>query len=266
MLAATEHGSLLIVIACFGYSQTTDKPLAFDAASIKPNATVSAEGRAGPAGGSVRITQGTVVGRNVTARRIILTAYRLSEYQLSGGPAWLDRDTFDLNAKANTPANAEQVRQMLQTFLAERFKLTIRHGTKEMQVYALTVGKNGLGPNLHELKEGQAPPNMRDENWGNRSGRAGPTVLMRGHLSDFALALSADPFNRLLGRPVVDKTGDRSIYTGLLHWLEIEGHPGTPDDDDVVPALRDEFGFRLESQKAPIDILLIDPIEKPDAN
>jgi uncharacterized protein (TIGR03435 family) len=263
MLPSAVGTCLLFGIACLVFGQPADKPLTFDAASVKLSASASGGGRAGPAGGTVRITQGTVVGRSATARRIILTAYRLSEYELSGGPAWLDSDTFDLNAKANGPANTDQLRQMLQTLLAERFKLAVHRGSREMPVYALTVAKNGLGPNLHEEKEGQERPVLSPgEKWGSRAGQTGPTVVLRGRMPDFALGLSGEPFQRAIGRPVVDETGVQGIYTGFLHW--IEANPG--DDGDIIPALQHEFGLKLESKKAPVDIVIIDRIEKPDAN
>jgi uncharacterized protein (TIGR03435 family) len=72
-----------------------------------------------------------------------LAAYHLTEYQLSGGPGWLDNDRFDIEGRAATPAGEEQLRAMLNTLLAERFKLVVRHESKEMPVYALTVGKKG---------------------------------------------------------------------------------------------------------------------------
>jgi uncharacterized protein (TIGR03435 family) len=226
---------LLVVISCLVYGQTVEKPLTFDVASIKPNASAPAGGRAGPAGGTVRITQGTVVGRGATARRIIQAAYRLSEYQVSGGPSWLGNDTFDLNAKANAPANADQVRQMLQTLLAERFKLAVHRGAREMPVYALTLGKSGLGPNLHPMEEGREPTIPREERWGSRTGREGPYVVLRGRLSDIAFALTGDLFGGALGRPVVDKSGVEGMYIGYLHWVEVEGRPGTPTATILFP-------------------------------
>jgi uncharacterized protein (TIGR03435 family) len=237
---------------------STEKPVAFDVASIKPNNTVSGEGRSEPVGGTVRITPGMVVGRRATARRIIQVAYRLTDYQVSGGPAWLDSETFDLDAKAET-ADKNQLRQMLQTLLSERFKLVVHRGTREMSVYAMTVGKKGPGPNLHELKEAQAAPPMSEAKpeFGNsRVGLGGPTVIFTGGtMQDLAIALSGPTYN--LGRPVVDKTGLQGMYYGYLHWV---------DDNDVVPALQEELGLKLESQKAAVEILVIDSIAKPDPN
>jgi hypothetical protein len=81
-------------------------------ASIKPNNLVSGGGKAGPSGGVVRFTAGKVAG-TATTRTIILAAYHLTEYQLSGGPGWLDNDRFDIEGRAATPTGEEQLRAML---------------------------------------------------------------------------------------------------------------------------------------------------------
>jgi len=234
---------------------STEKPLSFDVASIKPNNSPPG-GRGGPVGGSVRFTEEGVVGRKATLRRIIQAAYRLTEYQVSGGPGWLDSDTFDVEAKTETPANKDQLRQMLQTLLADRFKLAAHRGTREILVYFLTVGKNGPGPTLHELKDGEPPPELKGITFGGSHQVPGPTVIMRGTLQDFAIELSGPPFS--VGRLVVDKTNLHGTYVGFLHWGE--------DGDDAISALRDEFALKLESQKAPAEILVIDHAERPSEN
>jgi uncharacterized protein (TIGR03435 family) len=197
-----------------------------------------------------------MVGRKATVRRIIQAAYRLTEYQVSGGPGWLDSATFDVEAKTETRANKHQLRQMLQTLLADRFKLAAHLGTREMPVYFLTVGKNGPGPTLHELKDGEPPPELKGVTFGGSHQVEGPTVIMQGALQDFAIELSGPLFG--VGRIVVDKTSLHGTYLGFLHWGD--------DGDDVISALRDEFGLKLELQKAPVEILVIDHAERPSEN
>jgi hypothetical protein len=147
---------------------STPKPLEFDAASIKPYSGGDGGGRNGgigggppldTGGGGLRFTPGRVASapNGVTARRMILEAFHLTQYQLSGGPGWLDTDRFALEAKAEG-ADENQLRQMLQTLPAERFKLVGHRETREMAVYALLVGKNGT--KLHEC--------LRD--WQGRTG------------------------------------------------------------------------------------------------
>ena len=231
-------------------------PPTFDVASIKLN-TSPPGGRRGPDGGSVRITPGTVTGRRATVSKLIQTAYRITAYQIAGAPAWISSDEFDIEAKAET-SDKNQLRQMLQTLLSDRFKLAFHRTTREMPVYVMTVGKNGIGPNLHPMKEGDTVPQMRDAKpvWGSSGGSAGPTVIFTGDTMDeFALIFSGAMYN--FGRPVVNKTGLHGIYYAFLHWGE---------DDDPVPSIQEQFGFRFESQKAPVEIFAIDSVEKPAPN
>ncbi len=231
----------------------TPAPLVFDAASIKPFSG-GGGGRSGAAGanppraigGGLRITPGRVVSApaGVTAGKMILEAFHLTQYQLSGGPAWLDSDRFDLEAKAEG-AGENQLRQMLQTLLAERFKLVVHRETKEMPVYALVVDKNG--PKFHEWKEGDPLPAF---------GSGGHANNFRdvGTMRRLADVLSAGPD---LGRPVLDKTGLRGVYVFYAEW---------DDGEDFLPALQHQLGLKLESQRGPVDNLVIDHIDKPTAN
>jgi uncharacterized protein (TIGR03435 family) len=219
----------------------------FEAASIKPNNSVDGAGRAGPSGGFLKYPPGRVLG-TATARTIILEAYHLTEHQLSGGPGWLENDKFDLEARAATPADKDQLRLMLQTMLAERFKLAVRHETKEMPVYALTVGKNG--PKLHDVK----PDDAGFVKVPASEGSTGNGLVTRGSMQDFAFLLSG---SSSIDRPLLDKTGLKGSYTLLVHWNA---------DEDFMTAVQDQLGLKFESQRAPVDTIVIDHIEKPDAN
>lgn len=91
---------------------------------------------------------------------MILEAYHLSQYQLSGGPRWLESERYSIEAKADSPANEDQLRSMLQTLLRQRFQLTVHRDSRQMQVYALTVNKSGL--KLLELQEGEPMPSGKE--------------------------------------------------------------------------------------------------------
>jgi uncharacterized protein (TIGR03435 family) len=225
------------------------QPPAFDAASVKPNTTPRG-GREIPGGGSLRFTPGRVTGTRVTARRIILEAYHLTEYQLSGGPGWVESDRFDIEGKAATPADRNQLRQMLQPLLAERFKLVVRHETKEMPVCALVVAKNGS--KLHEVKPGDPTPAPSNDH----PGRGGTTNHMFDleTMQEFADSLSR---NSSFDRPVLNKTGLQGTYLISLEW---------GSDEDYQTAIEEQLGLKFESQKAPMDTIVIDHIEKPDPN
>jgi uncharacterized protein (TIGR03435 family) len=229
------------------------KLLVFDAASIKPFSG-GGGGRNGglgvnpprAIGGSLRFPPGRVVSApaGVTARKVILEAFHLNQYQLSGGPGWLDSDRFELEAKAEG-ASENQLRQMLKTLLAERFKLVAHRETKEMPVYALMVGRNG--PQFHEWKDGDPLPEFG-------SGSHATTFRDVGTMRRLADVLSAGPD---LGRPVLDKTGLKGTYLFYAEWDEGE---------EFLPALQQQLGLKLESQRGPVDNLVIDHIDKPTAN
>jgi len=235
----------------------------FDAASIKP----VAPGDRPNTGffGSLKFTPGMVLsGRgNVSAGRIILEAYHLHDYQLIGGPAWLTSDNFALEAKADTPADEGQLRLMLQTLLTKRFKLVTHRETREMPVWALTVAKGG--PKLHDMKPGEAMPRSREEmaklglarTWDGPL--AGNMVEIGGiqTLVDILYGMSANPNSGMETRPVLDKTGLAGNYLFFFQWGANEYFK------DVV---QEVAGLKLEPSKAPVEVLVVDHIEKPDGN
>lgn len=254
MLQSIAQAILPAITVCLVYGQPPEKQPAFDVASIKPYSG-GGGGRNGGAGGGppvarsgggLRFMPGRVASApiGVTARRTILEAFHLTQYQLSGGPAWLDSDRFDLEAKA-AGANENQLRQMLQTLLAERFKLVVHRETKEMPMYYLVAAKNGT--KLHEWKEGDPLPAFG-------SGGHPNNFRDRGTMQRLADVLSNGPE---VGRPVFDKTGLPGVYVFYVEWDEGE---------EFLPAMQQQLGLKLEPQKGPVDCLFIDRIEKPDPN
>jgi uncharacterized protein (TIGR03435 family) len=260
MPGSTVRAGFLVLAVCLAYSQTVEKPPGFDVASIKPHSdtaesgstsrggVIISKGGGGGApfrGGSLSFRQGTAASgrRGVTARRVILEAYRLTTYQLSGGPGWLDTDVFDLEAKAETAAG-NQLRQMLQTLLAERFQLVVRRETKEMPVYALMMGKNGT--KLPGWKQGDPVPMPVN--------RYPKNLRFAGTMQDLADDLSGSD---LVGRPVLDKTGLTGAYVLSFGWEA---------DEDYIRALQEQLGLKLESQKAALDAVVIERIQKPSPN
>ena len=233
--------------------------------------------------GRLQFTPGRIFGRRVTTRQIILEAYHnLTDYQISGGPNWLDADTFDLDARTEGAADIDQVRTMLRALLAERFKLIVRSEKKEMPVYALTVAKSALGPQIHPItREDPDPPTEKiREMLGNHTSAGRGTInIIRSNMEEFAHRLSAlyavqqsdvsaiaahagmDPLSVITGRPidrpVIDKTGLKGDYFIVLAWNF---------DEDVKSLLEEELGLKLVPEKALVDTLTIDHIEKPTGN
>ena len=226
-------------------SALAQTPPEFDAASIKPSAI---EGRNGP----VQFEPGRVYSPNVHAFRMILAAYHLEEYQLEGKPDWLDSENFALDAKAAAPVDENQLWLMLQTLLRQRFKLVVHHETKEISVYALIVGKNGT--KLRQWKQGDpVPPRV-----GGADGFA--SALTHQTIEHFVSTLNLPGLNAMYGlnRPVLDKTGLPGVY--------LFNYSAASPDDFRTGVIEDQLGLKLESQKAPVDVLVIDHIEKPSEN
>jgi uncharacterized protein (TIGR03435 family) len=196
---------------------------------------------------------GRLTIRNASLKFCIEWAYGVKDYQISG-PGWLDSEHFDIVAKAERGALEDRLRQMLQALLADRFKLSLHRETKEMPVYALTVGKEGA--KIHPVKA-----DGKSRTGGGRGHLTGQKISMP-QLADL-LTVGAQ---RELGRPVIDKTGLKGAFDIALNWTpedprpagETEAAPGP----DLFRALQQQLGLRLDSQKGPVEILVIDHVER----
>jgi uncharacterized protein (TIGR03435 family) len=255
--------ALLFALACsLAHTQTSEKRLAFDAASIKP---VEAPAVRGPgmmlalnSGGFLEFSRAGVSATRVTTERIVLAAYNLKTQQLLGAPEWLEYDWFALEAKAETAADENQLRLMLQTLLVERFKLVAHHETRVLPVLALTVSKNG--PKLHELKAGQLMPT--DSNALAALGIDRPklhsklagTMMEHGTIQHLADAISTSAY---VDRPVVDRTGLKGDYIFFVQW---------DTGGSLLGEIGRQLGLKFVAGKAAVDVLVIDRIEKPEAN
>lgn len=124
--------------------------LEFEVATVKPSVLPAGNGRIrlGRQGGPGKGDPTRVTYSFSTLRDLMMDAYNVKRSQISGAPGWMDSEQFDIVAKVPQGATKEQVRVMLQNFLAERFRLTFHRETKERPIYALVVGAKG--PNLKE--------------------------------------------------------------------------------------------------------------------
>jgi uncharacterized protein (TIGR03435 family) len=185
------------------------------------------------------------VAENSSLDELIRFAYSLKDYQVSG-PVWLndDSESFDVLAKASPDTPDDQVRVMLQTLLMERFKLTAHRESRLLPIYELVVGKNG--PELQA-----ADPAGRK----GTSSRGGNMSAKNVTLTDFAYALS-----RRLKRPVFDKTGITGAYDINLHYAREED--GASTAPSLFTAIQETIGLRLVAAKGPVEILIVEHIEK----
>jgi uncharacterized protein (TIGR03435 family) len=221
---------------------STNEPQ-FEVTSIKP----SAPGTHGPTLYNPTNTRFAVA--NVTPKYLIAYAYDVSEFQIIGGPSWIDADEYDIVAKPQGEASGERIKAMTKSLLAERFSLKLHRESKEQSVFALVVAKGG--PNL-QRSAAQGGPEVR----GNRGGRL---TMRKVTMEMMAAQLAA----RVLGRPVIDKTGIAGEFDVNLEWTPDEKPDGGPS---LFAALQEQLGLKLETQKGSVEVFVIDHIEKPSAN
>jgi len=267
MVRIIALASLISSILFAASGQLARVPSAFEVASVRSS-------KPGIRGSSLDFLKGgeRLTATNMPFGALVLIAFNITVRQLSGPDAFFS-EKYDIEAKPEHPVGTAEMLHMLQTLLEDRFKLVIRHETKDVPVYALTIGKDV--PKLHESNP------LESEDAGPRTpARAGGTELRSGQLifknesmSDFAWALS-----RMAGigdRVVVDETGLKGNYDFELTFrrdLGTQPGPGvhkpvTPSEDpSIFSALREQLGLKLESKKTPVEFLIIDHVEEPSEN
>jgi uncharacterized protein (TIGR03435 family) len=269
----------LAFVACDSFGQPATPRPAFEVASIKLNK--SGDRRMmfpAPRGG--RFT-----ASNVTVQLLITLAYRVKDFQLSGGPAWLNTEHYDIEAKAEGNPSIDTLGPMLQTLLEDRLELKFHRETKDLPVYALVVAKAGK---LHAA-EGECGPMPTGPPPPLEPGKlptafCGGFFMFPGHLSGQKVAIMQllDPLSRFTGRIVLDKTNLTGKYDINLEYTPEQGQfqappggapPGMPSLPPVDPngpslftALQEQLGLKLESQKGPVEMMVIDHIERPSEN
>jgi uncharacterized protein (TIGR03435 family) len=253
-IAAIAAVLLVSAAKLHAQQQQPASPLAFEVASIRPHKGMYTVVRSSISGPKVTIEAYGLLG-------LIMDAYHLNaSYQISGGPSWMDSDFDRFDIVANAPGEgtptADDVRRMLQTLLADRFQLKLHRETRERPVYALVVAKNGT-----KLKE-SAPDKEFSISVGG--GRTSHLTMTKATMEQLAVQLSTSG----LDRPVLDKTGLAGHYDITLNWIPEYNGPPAPDSNgiSVFTAVQEQLGLKLEPKKAPVEILVIDHVEKPSEN
>jgi uncharacterized protein (TIGR03435 family) len=199
---------------------------------------------------------GTFHATGITANGCILLAYDIQAFQLMGGPSWAGGERYDILAKmpadaAGAPSGPESMQRMktaVRALLADRFQLAVHKETKALPAYGLVVAKSGF-----KLKAA-----VDDSPGGWSSGR-GNLKAQRTSLDSFALYLSS-----ILNRPVVDMSGIKGVFDITLEWAPDDADPSS--GPSIFAALQEQLGLRLETEKAPVETIVIDRIEKPAGN
>ncbi len=242
--------------AAFALGQSPFEAPHFEVVSVKPPPPV------GQAGARRGCTGDRFVFAGVPLAFLIRWAYDLPPTRIQGLPDWVTdyvnkTDTmYEIQAKASAAVNEGQCKAMVQSLLADRFKMVARVGPREVRLYALTVAKKG--PKMREVRPGSEGTQVTINGGPWRSvDVSGPWP--GASMADLALRLSGTP---IVGLPVIDRTGLMGIYSFDLTFSVTEGD-GRPA---ISTALQEQLGLKLESIKAPIEVLVVDHIERPAAN
>jgi uncharacterized protein (TIGR03435 family) len=242
---------------------------AFDVAAIRENHsdhTARSHILSSPGDGHL-----TVI--NVPMEMLLQFAFALPETRIVGGPGWLNSIKFDIEAKADSAVDdrlralsgdqAKLLKQkMVQALLADRFKMIYHMETRELPVYALIAAKGG--PKLQPSKSNGSTI----DSWNSK-------IEIRG--GDNTVSLLAAELSKRLGREVIDKTGIAGRYDVVLTWSPDDGTSAPPSVNGAISAAADlgpsiftaieeQLGLKLESQRGPVQVLVIDTIEMPSAN
>jgi bla regulator protein blaR1 len=268
-------------------AQTTagaDRP-SFEVASVKPNTTTGpGPMRIGfPGNGRFNVT-------NMALRELIRFAYEVQPFQITGGPGWIDNERFDVTATTAGNPGPAVMRQMLQSLLAERFKLGVHTETREMPTYDLLVARSDgrLGEKLRAAGPDCAPltipagfPAPPPPPPGGAVGRGGPggpaggcsIIMGPGFIS--ARRTTMEQLTRTLAprvrRIVIDRTGLSGFYDADLEFaaeFPMQPPPGAPplpppnpDAPSIYTAVQEQLGLKLESSRGPVEVLVIDQVE-----
>jgi uncharacterized protein (TIGR03435 family) len=290
LLVAAVAG--MVVVAPQDWAQVGDAPApasampAFDVVTIKP-------GDPDHLGSGIGFDADTFTARGQTVKVMMEFAYNLNtgtEDQIVGGPSWVGTKKFDVVAKMdadtiaalsklpNDQRNA-RVRWMMKELLEERFKLKVHHETKELPVYALTVGKGGpkLTPSVYAPHGPDGKLAAQPSNWHGVQRQGLGKMEFRDatpQLLTYVLGLQPE----INGRMVIDRTGLKGTYDFALTWTPDTslGKGSSPSGDAGAPvntagpslftALQEQVGLKVESAKAPVDTIVIDSIEIPSEN
>jgi uncharacterized protein (TIGR03435 family) len=254
-LAAILTGAVSVLSA-----QVAPNGPAFEVASVQRN-------ESGTLYGGVGLRPGGYAATNALLRTMIVHAYRLKRNQVLGGPAWIDAERFDVQARALDGTSEDDLFRMTRAMLAERFKLVTHTEVRELPVYLLVRARsNGrLGPQLKlsiaDCSSSGNPCGMYATSFGDKGG----AVTTKGRsMDDLAAALGG-----MLDRTVLNRTGVTGAYEIELKW-GAEVVNAAPATDDAPPmlatAIHEQLGLKLEAGRGPVEVLIIDSVERPSPN
>jgi uncharacterized protein (TIGR03435 family) len=268
------------VCACFfsfsvAIAQVETGKAKFEVASIKPSDLNASS----PMWVGMTADPGMVRYTNITLRDCIRAAYRVRDFQIQA-PPWMSGARFEITAKLASGASLDQIPEMLQALLAERFKLTLRRDSREQSVYALIVGKGGAN-----MKPAQVIPDARTPTAVGPDGKPRPPLMFKFVSTGVhpavqltaptaTLASFVEVMSRFTERPVVDLTGiagqfdlNLTFASETTRSIPMGGPPvpATGESSEPAPSVFEavqKYGLKLERRKAPMELLTVTHIEK----
>src|SRR5579863_7661298 len=226
-------------------------PPEFEVASVKPVNQPNPQKGMSFIGGTLKAT-------NYTLRNLIGLGWDVRGFQITGGPGWLDSEHYDIEAKPavsvdiGAPDNAGRLRLMVQSLVTDRFSVKLHRETREVRVYSLVVGKNGV--RLKRTAEAAGPSTSIHDGKGFMAA------------TQIDLGILARNLAGELEVPVIDRTGLAGAYDLRLEWSPADD-PATPGSaPSIFTALQEQLGLRLESGRGPVEMLVIDSARKASQN
>ena len=236
-----------------------DAPPVFELATVKPS---------NPTQQGIGLTMRgrEVITINTPLSFLIEFAYGLNSRQVIGGPPWMGTDKWDIvgRPQAEGVPNDKQIRAMIRTLLEDRFKLTIHRDKRELPAYALVVGSGA------KMSANTTNPNGLP---GLGFGGLGQMRVVNATMGDFVNAMQSN----VLDRPVLDRTALQGRFDFTLNWTPDESQfrglgatvpPPSPDAKlpGLFTAIQEQLGLKLDSVNAPVEVVVIDKVEKPSEN
>lgn len=279
MRALATAAIAAVLLASLAAAQDT-RSVTFEAASVKKFVAAAGGGFVG------RQPGGRLTATGATMREVIEFAYLIQPFQLVNAPSWINEERWDINARLAAPPGPAAPGQpddtllALRALLADRFQLTIHRETRQLPIYALVLARpdGRLGTQLTKSpidcdalraarNKGDTSPLPPAAKQCGTQGRIG-SLAMGGS----PMAMFADALSRRLGRPVADRTGLTGTWDlTLTHGVEASQippqlPPGTPPPDpdgpSIFTALQEQLGLKLDSTTGPVEVLVVDRIER----
>jgi uncharacterized protein (TIGR03435 family) len=255
-----------LVIATICLAAAAAAQSGFEVVSIKPSDPAAAGMQIGVSPG------GVFNAKNVTVKALLQQAYDVRDFQISGGPGWVDTERYDIVAKGDGTGPSEddlrrmtdeqrnsfrdQSLQKLRGLLADRFQLKVHRETKDLPVYALIVAKNGT------KIRASADGDVTRSGLTMRRADGGKTEITGTRVP---LAVLVKTLSNQVGRTVLDLTGLQGNYDFKMAFAP-DLSPADADGPSLFTALQEQLGLRLDSQKGPVEVLVIDSVQKASEN